>query len=415
MAGPPKARKVTHGFGGHKMKSSFSSSDLLHKDPNSTTPAAVLQASPTSKTALYRLTYHLKDLSQLVVLEVETLSEVSKTPSQSKVERVGVEAGPGGKWELNESRKLRHKALSELLNDPSFDSIRDLATVNVGATRSTDHIILPASVKNNPEMCKALLPREIKLKMTKDVRITDTNGIQVYKQATKCVIVDARTCGEDRLPDVYWPSLDLVIRKRTTQDDPDSKFRTDSEFLQALPDSMKSWKNTQVDVVNPRNDPNEDYQTVIRKKLSLDRNNKNLHINFDLIVQFPKKNLQACLGDLFGGIKVETNIRDCFPVVERFLKGLRVRCRYIAPTEKDIKVGGKGTLLDRDNDPEKTQGRVFQIKSVKFPDDKEVENFTPAGTNTSMTVLEYFMKCMFTKNIYRTTEANHVSQISTLS
>jgi hypothetical protein len=375
------------------MKSSSSSSDLLHKDPNSTTPAAVLQASPTSKTALYRLTYHLKDLSQLVVLEIETLSEISKAPFQSKVERIDVEAGPGGKWELTESRKLRHKALSELLDDPSFRSIRCLITVNVGATRSTDHIILPASVKNNPEMRKALLPREIKLKTTKDVRVTDTNGIQVYKQATKCVIVDARTCGEDRLPDVYWPSLNLVIRKRATQGDPNSKFRIDSEFLQTLPESMESWKNTRVDVVNPRIEPNEDYQTVIRKKMSLDRNNKTLHINFDVVVQFPKKNVEACLGDLFGGTKVKTNIRDCFPVVERFLKGLRVRCRYIAPTEKEIKAGGKGTLLDHENDPEKILGRVFQIKGVKFSDDKEIENFIPAGASTSMTVLEYFRKC----------------------
>ena len=128
-----------------------------------------------------------------------------------------------------------------------------------------------------------------------------------------------------------------------------------------------------------------------------------MHVNFDLVLRFPRRPLHAVLRDIYDQSTLHAHIDTAFPVIARFLMGLRIRVAYKALTTKEL-AEHKPVRINHEKDDSATieRGRVFQIKEVKWA--RELDDFKVNGAD--MSVLEYFQnsKSMF---ISTCTLANH--------
>ena len=88
------------------------------------------------------------------------------------------------------------------------------------------------------------------------------------------------------------------------------------------------------------------------------------------------------------------------PFVGKFLKGLRVRCIYIAPSKDDIILNRKGKVLDAEDPDWETlkDSYVFQIKEVKWPEDIPTKNLGSVWGELSIN--EIYDQCMSTIAVY---------------
>lgn len=205
MVGPPtKRRRGNSPFGGKKL---VSLSGAGSATTSSTSSTALMEASPTSRTDLYRLSYHLENLIDLWIVEVEIKTDISKTPPKLKSERAGWLPFLRSRWTAVENRKIRYEAIIEVLQDQMFTSVREDIVVNMGISGHTDHFIVP--IYGDSE---TLLPAKFTipfrpgsklLKSTKEVAVYTSTGGPTLKQPLRCAISEGRRCGPDRLSDLY--------------------------------------------------------------------------------------------------------------------------------------------------------------------------------------------------------------------
>ncbi|KAF2850451.1 hypothetical protein T440DRAFT_530525 [Plenodomus tracheiphilus IPT5] len=355
-----------------------------------------VEATPISKTALCRLTYYLEKLPEFYVFEVETCSDISKTPPKLAEEQLYWKEGDTNNWKHVLPRQIRYQALTELLSTERFATIRDSITVKIGVNQYVDHLIVRVpNNENQKKELKAIMDAEagIDVSLCRTIKTTYQGAEKEYSQKIRCFLSAGRKCNQDRLPDLFWKSLDAVIRKRATPNDTDAKYGIASEFLNDL--AGITDKKIELSALPwIKVDQPDDIQVKLRKQLSLDSSQSLLHMDFDLAVSFPRWNLQAALNYIMHDTNTEEEITTCFPIMARFLKGLRVRCAYKPLTKTQIKNGQKTTRLNyrqpMTEDDLKLNEHVFQIKDVKLPCD--APKFKYEGEEIS--VFEYFDKIL---------------------
>ena len=183
-------------FGGKKIASSYGG--VSHFAP--------YEISPWSRTGFSRLSYNIKDLPELYIIEVETFSDVSKTPPQSAEAKAAWIAKAYEEWKHVLNPTARYEALKEILKEELKD-IAHLVTINMAVSRYVDHIIIPTY---------GLRELKIELQEVSDQELTLTvkqtvNGVD---QNMRCVLMEARLCADNRRPELYWKSLEAVVRHR---------------------------------------------------------------------------------------------------------------------------------------------------------------------------------------------------------
>ncbi|KAF2125049.1 hypothetical protein P153DRAFT_400548 [Dothidotthia symphoricarpi CBS 119687] len=389
--------KSAKAFGGIEWTSKGGSNSSKSLSPRSDRSFAssmekIGQESPHSKTAFARLTYHLRNLPSLYVAEVETFSDVSQARSMPQGDNDSQTHITKPDWEQVRSRRLRIEALRELSEKLSTDSnvpdiVTEVMAFNASAGQFTDHIIVPLHGQS-PESIKAIKhalgAKTVKLERTKKFFMAENSpDNEPVPGDISCMIMEGRTCTENTLSTLYWKSLAVLIRKRATTT-PTTKSGINHEFLEAWPLDGDHAK------IAPSCHAKTDtkYDVLLRNKLSVDEARKVLHLNYDVVVNVPQQPLHITLFDFFGVDSIDENDWvNILTITKRFLKGMRVRCGYIAPNKGN---GKKAEIL---NAEATDRGRQFQIKEIKMP--TELPHFNVKDKVKDYSVESYFQECKF--------------------
>ncbi|KAF1946847.1 hypothetical protein EJ02DRAFT_491909 [Clathrospora elynae] len=236
-------------------------------------------------------------------------------------------------YHLKHLPELNH-ALKELLARHKFDTIRDIIAVNTKASRYIEHIIIPIhDQSDHGNSIKELVKpgTESLTKTTKPINI----GERLVNQVMRCQIMEGRTYSDDCLSHLYWKSLIVLIRKRAMGGDCTSKYGIDHEFTQPFPNTTNM---TEID---------------------------------------------ASIEKAINGRAL-----DHMSTIEKIVRGISVRCAFVAPDKDAMRKGTKGeTFLNRH---ELAQERVrrSQVTAIKMPN--EVPEFTVDGQKGSYSVQAYF-------------------------
>jgi len=405
-------------FGGKKLASSSGAGSAA---TGSTSSTALMEASPTSRTDLYRLSYHLENLIDLWVVEVETASDVSQTPPDSIEERAHWAPSSTKEWALVENRKIRYKCITELLKGDLFEKsgLREHIVVNMGVSRHTDHLVIPIYGTDLPVSHQVPLkpgPRDLTEKKEKHIPMHGNTGKMKVDQNLRCTLMHVRRCNPDRLGDLYWKSLFAVIKKRATPiAGPVSdkkkpwtpvslphftslKFDVNKEFYREMTD-IWGWEATSINPnligFSPKKGEEvniEDrVELLMRRQPTLDKERRLLHIKIGLVAQFPRNKLSNMLRGVFkGSSSSNIEVWNVAQVLPAFLRGLRVRRCYKPPTEAQMKKRKRGTdLWQYRQYGALEQGTVFQIVDIKWPHELK-KQIAVDGFEEPLSVPEYF-------------------------
>lgn len=237
-------------------------------------------------------------------------------------------------------------------------------------------------------------------------------GIGRILKDMRCEILEGRRCTEHRHHELYWRSLEVLVRKHATKignceiggvnnrrtkvecfHRNNVQLGVDREFFRTIEDIDED--SEQPGVVFPcitREDTvYGGCQVLLRRQPYFDPRTKQLHVNLDIgaCLWMRGNTLLQTMYSIFGGpddkyIRVWNE--DCY--LCRFLRGLRVHCAYLPPNLDDIEAGRKETLIPA---PQRIEGRVFQIKFVAWPQD--IPDFEIEPVWGAISVNDYFDEC----------------------
>jgi hypothetical protein len=318
-----------------------------------------------SKTSIARLSYHLKDLPKLFVVEVEINAIVDEFEASNTLETI---------W----NRKLREEALNELLDHPKYDDIRKFMAFDTrGGSGNTNYIIVSLHDVDESTVKNLFVPDPQQLTKTTR-RVKTENGYD--DQRVLCEVLEGRTCTDKRLPKLYWPNLLVMIRKRATGTVPNSKYGIDHDFFGELQGS--GMDKIDVSVKNMA----MAWDLILRNTPTIDARKKLLHFNYDLDVVIPaRKRVHDLLSDVLGSKPINGNAAEHMSIIERLLIGLQVRCAYLPPDRTAMINGERGQVfLDKLDQ----RCRQFRIADVRMP--SAIPNFAVDGMPSEFSVQSFF-------------------------
>ncbi|KAF2026327.1 hypothetical protein EK21DRAFT_115891 [Setomelanomma holmii] len=345
------------------------------KAPESASVARVTEGPPRSKTSIAHVSYHLKELPRLFVIEVEMMAF-----KQPEVALQAKSTEPKGEWKPLWSRRLRNEAMIELLEPSQYDKIHDFVVVNSCAGHNSNHIIVPLDNLDKATIKELLASSSQVLPKTKR-RVKSGDGF--LEQPILCEIMEGRICSESRLAKLYWQSFLLMIRKRATRGMSGSKYGIDHYFK----DTLQHANMTGIDVSVKKE--GRSWPLVLRNTQTIDTGRKPLQLNYDLDVVIPlKKRVRSLLIDVLGSKTVDEidgTSAAHMSVVERLLIGLQVRCAFLPPDKDAMQRTQRGEVflekLDR-------RCRQFRVADVRMP--SAIPNFKIEGLQGEFSVPSYF-------------------------
>jgi hypothetical protein len=319
---------------------------------------------PHSKTSIARVSYHLKDLPKLFVVEVEINAIVDEFEASNSLETI---------W----NRKLREEALNELLDNPKYDDIRKFIAFDTRGSGNTNYIIFSLHDIDESTIKSLFVPDPQQLKKTTR-RVKTENGYE--DQRVLCEILEGRTCTDKRLPKLYWPNLSVMVRKRATGAVPKSKYGIDHDFFEKLQDSDMDKIDVsvmQMGIV---------WDLTLRNTPTIDARRKLLHFNYDLDVVIPaNKRVHSLLSDVLGSKTINGKAAEHMSIIERLLIGLQVRCAYLPPDRTAMIKSEKGQVfLDKLDQ----RCRQFRITDVRTP--SAIPNLAVDGMPSEFSVQSFF-------------------------
>jgi hypothetical protein len=274
----------------------------------------------SSKTVLGRLTYRLKDLTDLQIIRVEFWS--SKSPDD---------------YVRIYSRKHQEPAWKELFED-AFLEYKDIAAINkkpVGRKHEC-HLIIPSHSIRNIRLGRYPLqtryPGNDKLGLSGGPMECRVTGVSLLES------------NDDKDRKLYCKSLDLLIQSRhAIMDQSLGNLSMNREFLRKIPDSKAAPPESKTTSITPSIEGYTQksstdsqqmkerlYPLYIRSRLSIDAEEKLLHMVFDLTCALPTTcgNVYEILLDVFGDHMNEESIGRLQPIIRDLLVGLQVQRNY---------------------------------------------------------------------------------------
>ncbi|CAN9129688.1 unnamed protein product [Alternaria alternata] len=256
----------------------------------------------SSKTVLGRLTYRLKDLPDLQIIRVEFWS--SKSLDENR------EVHTPDDYVRIYSRKHQEPAWKELLEN-AFLEYKDIAAINKKPTEypGNDKLGLPGG--------------------RMECRVT---GVSLLES------------NDDKDCKLYCKSLDLLIQSRhAIVDQSLGNLSMNRELFSKIPDSKAAPPESKTTSITPliegythksstgsQQMKERLYPLYIRSRLSIDAEEKLLHMVFDLTCALPTTcgNVYEILLDVFGDHMNEESIGRLQPIIRDLLVGLQVQRNY---------------------------------------------------------------------------------------
>ncbi|CAN9086024.1 unnamed protein product [Alternaria sp. RS040] len=283
----------------------------------------------SSKTVLGRLTYRLKNLPDLQIIRVEFWSSKSLEGNR--------EVHTPDEYVRIYSRKHQEPAWKELFETVFLD-YKDIAAINekpVGRKHEC-HLIIPSHSIRNISLGRYPLqtkyPRNDKLGLPEGPMECRVTGIFLL------------TSNNDKDRKLYCKSLDLLLQSRhaiMAQDDkklPMSlEFFINSPGSETAPPGLKTASITPLIEGYTHNSSGGSqqikeslYPLYIRSRLSINAEEKLLHMVFDLTCALPttRGNVYEILLDVFGGHMNVESIGRLQPIIRDLLVGLQVQRNY---------------------------------------------------------------------------------------
>jgi hypothetical protein len=384
----PSAPKFRDPFGGlAALPSSSVPEQLVHYGklvaPSAIPQTTYLKNHAHSKTSLGRMTYTLKDLPVLFIAEITTLVQQQMTSPTAEG------------WELVKSIRIRRKVIDDLLSRSKLGRLSNYITFDIGARGTRDHLITTLMLGENFLKEQLTHDRIIVGNVWKRAKRADpnNNASQSLDQqiAREISGPSATALGDKEQANLYWRSLDLLIRKYASQSMYSAGDQISTEFVQELPNTTgHSNKIDPFEGLEPEPSANVTSRKTpefgtglllgLRIHPSLNGEHKRLHLDFDVVPHIPIGPLLQVLSNILGLVDFKENPDHYVPVLKDMLKGIHVRCLY-APRSKQV--GGSLEILAWETIE---RGRRFQIKEVRRA--RKVPEFEMNGQSYS--VASYF-------------------------
>ncbi|CAN9106409.1 unnamed protein product [Alternaria alternata] len=283
----------------------------------------------SSKTVLGRLTYRLKDLPDLQIIRVEFWS--SKSLDENR------EVHTPDDYVRIYSRKHQEPAWKELLEN-AFLEYKDIAAINkkpVGRKHEC-HLIIPSHSIRNIRLGRYPLQTEYPG--------NDKLGLPGGRMECRVTGVSLLESNDDKDRKLYCKSLDLLIQSRhAIVDQSLGNLSMNRELFSKIPDSKAAPSESKTTSITPliegyTHKSSTDsqqmkerlYPLYIRSCLSIDAEEKLLHMVFDLTCALPTTygNVYEILLDVFGDHMNEESIGRLQPIIRDLLVGLQVQRNY---------------------------------------------------------------------------------------
>lgn len=283
----------------------------------------------SSKTVLGRLTYRLKDLPDLQIIRVEFWS--SKSLDESR------EVHTPDDYVRIYSRKHQEPAWKELF-EIVFLEYKDIAAINkkpVGRKHEC-HLIIPSHSIRNIRLGRYPLQTEYPG--------NDKLGLPGGRMECRVTGVSLLERNDDKDRKLYCKSLDLLIQSRhAIVDQSLGNLSMNRELFSKIPDSKAAPPESKTTFITPlikgythksstgsQQMKERLYPLYIRSRLSIDAEEKLLHMVFDLTCALPTTygNVYEILRDVFGDHINKESIGRLQPIIRDLLVGLQVQRNY---------------------------------------------------------------------------------------
>lgn len=315
-----------------------------HKSSSGQAKSLPKPMKPFSKTAVGQFTYQLKKLPALWVAQVKVLSK-QDAKEGSKITTA---------WDDVASRRLREKALSELVDKLGLKAGKNII-IDTKHGLGGNLIISPDWLSQSEK--HSLTLGSVDLVEPKRGETQDT---------IRCDIVElVKFSGSETNDDFYVKNLEVFIQSMQGGSHLAAPHINDDQIKPSMFDVSKGNQNGE----HPTKE-NVQYPLRIRNNVSIDAKAKVLKMNFELVPCTPSSSkdisLRNIIEDVFGQYITDDNASQYLHILKQFLVGTEVERNY--------------ATLNNNAGP-------FKIVDVKMPD--SVPKITCRNGKT-YTVAEYF-------------------------
>jgi hypothetical protein len=388
-----------------KVSADFAHHGKLCPPSSGIAPAQTMQYSPTSKTAIGRLVYSLKDLPELFLAEIKVL-----------VQPVGVDPkdSPTTFWDDVNNGRLKRKAITKFINRKDLNDIRDKLTVKIGARKNMDHVIALLDEADSNLLEQTLMQGSYTAnRVYRFAKRTGNYEERHHRQKVACEIQGGIGQFEDRASTkLYRDSLNSVLRRLA---DPTIRHGDNLRAGVILDCHVTTNQSNKIDPFAGQQRPGvleigTGLTLGLRISPSVNLEYKAVLLDLDLVPSIAPGRFHKSLFDIFGEQSFLDNVEDHVPLLKEMLDGLVVRCSYMPPTKEQILDGREAMLLKEGSFHE---GREFRITRVAMPDSDKAKKVDVGGVNYRVT--EYFNNCEYCYHAFLTREGMILTNYSLAS